>query len=125
MWDLWRILTIDGRLQIAVTLNGVDKTLLFTTTSVINGSQVVTFADPQVKVKKPGCDYVLMRRCHWVSVLGEESYNFNMTGKILSSYFKVSLLKERNKEGKLFLDSFGIKEWGELTFFECLLLVAR
>ncbi|ELK00189.1 Collagen alpha-1(XXI) chain [Pteropus alecto] len=49
MWDLWRILTIDGRLQIAVTLNGVDKTLLFTTTSVINGSQVVTFADPQVK----------------------------------------------------------------------------
>lgn len=57
MWDLWRILTIDGRPQIAVTLNGVDKTLLFTTTSMINGSQVVTFADPQVKVKKPGCDY--------------------------------------------------------------------
>ncbi|XP_019487247.1 PREDICTED: collagen alpha-1(XXI) chain isoform X1 [Hipposideros armiger] len=49
MWDLWRILTIDGRPQIAVTLNSVDKTLLFTTTSVINGSQVVTFADPQVK----------------------------------------------------------------------------
>ncbi|XP_030171598.1 collagen alpha-1(XXI) chain [Lynx canadensis] len=49
MWDLWRILTIDGRPQIAVTLNGVDKTLLFTTTSIINGSQVVTFADSQVK----------------------------------------------------------------------------
>ncbi|KAB0354856.1 hypothetical protein FD755_022315 [Muntiacus reevesi] len=49
MWDLWRILTIDGRPQIAVTLNGVDKTLLFTTTSNINGSQVVTFADPRVK----------------------------------------------------------------------------
>ncbi|KAI4552181.1 hypothetical protein MJT46_016832 [Ovis ammon polii x Ovis aries] len=49
MWDLWRILTIDGRPQIAVTLNGVDKTLLFTTTSIINGSQVVTFADPRVK----------------------------------------------------------------------------
>ncbi|XP_036086862.1 collagen alpha-1(XXI) chain isoform X3 [Rousettus aegyptiacus] len=49
MWDLWRILTIDGRPQIAVTLNGVDKTLLFTTTSMINGSQVVTFAGPQVK----------------------------------------------------------------------------
>ncbi|XP_038410301.1 collagen alpha-1(XXI) chain isoform X2 [Canis lupus familiaris] len=49
MWDLWRILTIDGRPQIAVTLNGVDKTLLFTTTSMINGSQVVTFVDPQVK----------------------------------------------------------------------------
>uniref|UniRef100_A0A2R9B2E7 Collagen alpha-1(XXI) chain n=1 Tax=Pan paniscus TaxID=9597 RepID=A0A2R9B2E7_PANPA len=49
IWDLWRILTIDGRPQIAVTLNGVDKILLFTTTSVINGSQVVTFANPQVK----------------------------------------------------------------------------
>ncbi|XP_021565392.1 collagen alpha-1(XXI) chain [Carlito syrichta] len=49
MWDLWRILTIDGRPQIAVTLNGVEKTLLFTTTSIINGSQVVTFADPRVK----------------------------------------------------------------------------
>ncbi|XP_044773646.1 collagen alpha-1(XXI) chain isoform X1 [Neomonachus schauinslandi] len=50
MWDLWRILTIDGRPQIAVTLNGVDKTLLFITTSIINGSQVVTFADSQVKI---------------------------------------------------------------------------
>ncbi|XP_012585255.1 PREDICTED: collagen alpha-1(XXI) chain [Condylura cristata] len=49
VWDLWRILTIDGRPQIAVTLNGVDKTLLFTTTSIINGSQIVTFADPRVK----------------------------------------------------------------------------
>ncbi|XP_060046808.1 collagen alpha-1(XXI) chain [Erinaceus europaeus] len=49
IWDLWRILTIDGRPQIAVTLNGVDKTLLFTTTSIINGSQVVAFANPQVK----------------------------------------------------------------------------
>nr|XP_011735848.1 collagen alpha-1(XXI) chain isoform X2 [Macaca nemestrina] len=49
IWDLWRILTIDGRPQIAVTLNGVDKILLFTTTSIINGSQVVTFASPQVK----------------------------------------------------------------------------
>uniref|UniRef100_A0A8C9UVR5 Collagen alpha-1(XXI) chain n=1 Tax=Spermophilus dauricus TaxID=99837 RepID=A0A8C9UVR5_SPEDA len=49
VWDLWRILTIDGKPQIAVTLNGVDKTLSFTTTSVINGSQVATFTDPQVK----------------------------------------------------------------------------
>lgn len=57
MWDLWRILTIDGRPQIAVTLNGVDKTLLFITTSIINGSQVVTFADSHVKVKMPGYDY--------------------------------------------------------------------
>ncbi|XP_006893219.1 PREDICTED: collagen alpha-1(XXI) chain [Elephantulus edwardii] len=49
MWDLWRILTIDGRPQIAVTLNGVDKILLFTTTSIFNDTQVVIFADPRVK----------------------------------------------------------------------------
>ncbi|XP_075411078.1 collagen alpha-1(XXI) chain [Tenrec ecaudatus] len=50
IWDLWRILTIDGRPQMAVTLNGVDKTLLFTTTSIINNTQVVTFTDPRVKI---------------------------------------------------------------------------
>ncbi|XP_010627231.1 collagen alpha-1(XXI) chain isoform X2 [Fukomys damarensis] len=49
VWDLWRILTIHGKPQIAVTLNGVDQTLSFTTTSIINGSQVATFTDPQVK----------------------------------------------------------------------------
>ncbi|XP_073937970.1 collagen alpha-1(XXI) chain [Castor canadensis] len=49
VWDLWRILTIDGRPQMAVTLNGVERTLSFTTTSVINGSQTVTFADSRVK----------------------------------------------------------------------------
>uniref|UniRef100_A0A8C5L2X9 Collagen alpha-1(XXI) chain n=1 Tax=Jaculus jaculus TaxID=51337 RepID=A0A8C5L2X9_JACJA len=49
IWDLWRILTIDRRPQIAVTLNGVEKTLSFTTTSIANGSQVVTFADHRVK----------------------------------------------------------------------------
>lgn len=52
MWDLWRILTIDGRPQIAVTLNGVNKNLLFKTTSIINGSQVITFSHPRVKVTK-------------------------------------------------------------------------
>ena len=76
MWDLWRILTIDGRPQIAVTLNGVDKTLLFTTTSIINGSQVVTFADPRVKVKMPGYDCGIHGELasSW-RVLGEESHN--------------------------------------------------
>lgn len=49
VWDLWRILTIHGKPQIAVTLNGVDQTLSFTTTSIINGSQVAIFTDPQVK----------------------------------------------------------------------------
>lgn len=86
MWDLWRILTIDGRPQIAVTLNGVDKTLLFTTTSVINGSQVVTFVDPRVKVMMPRYNYAIHEETLiGLCVLGEESYDFNMTGKISTS----------------------------------------
>nr|XP_056712345.1 collagen alpha-1(XXI) chain [Euleptes europaea] len=48
-WDLWRILSLDGRPQIAVTVNGEDRTLSFTTTSKVNGSQVVTFTAPRVK----------------------------------------------------------------------------
>lgn len=50
-WDLWRILSLDGRPQIAVTVNGEDRTLSFTTTSKFNGSQVVTFTAPRVKVE--------------------------------------------------------------------------
>ncbi|XP_006033984.1 collagen alpha-1(XXI) chain [Alligator sinensis] len=48
-WDLWRILSLDGKPQIAVTVNGEDKTLSFTTTSLINGTQVITFTEPRVK----------------------------------------------------------------------------
>ncbi|CAM5099779.1 unnamed protein product [Eretmochelys imbricata] len=48
-WDLWRILSLDGRPQITVTVNGEDKTLSFTTTSLVNGTQVVTFTAPRVK----------------------------------------------------------------------------
>ncbi|XP_010220706.1 PREDICTED: collagen alpha-1(XXI) chain [Tinamus guttatus] len=48
-WDLWRILSLDKRPQIAVTINGEEKTLSFTTTSLINGTQVITFAEPRVK----------------------------------------------------------------------------
>lgn len=50
-WDLWRILSLDKRPQIAVTINGEEKTLSFTTTSLINGTQVITFAAPRVKVR--------------------------------------------------------------------------
>ncbi|XP_048352900.1 collagen alpha-1(XXI) chain isoform X2 [Sphaerodactylus townsendi] len=48
-WDLWRILSLDGRPQIAVTVSGEDRTLSFTTTSKVNGSQIVTFTAPRVK----------------------------------------------------------------------------
>ncbi|XP_053142419.1 collagen alpha-1(XXI) chain [Hemicordylus capensis] len=48
-WDLWRILSLDGRPQIAVTINGEDRTLSFTTTSIVNDTQVATFTSPRVK----------------------------------------------------------------------------
>ncbi|XP_027551856.1 collagen alpha-1(XXI) chain isoform X2 [Neopelma chrysocephalum] len=49
-WDLWRILSLDKRPQISVTINGAEKTISFTTTSLINGTQVLTFAAPHVKI---------------------------------------------------------------------------
>ncbi|XP_075933348.1 uncharacterized protein col21a1 [Anarhichas minor] len=44
-WDVWRIQTRDGKPQMAVTLNGVESTVKFTTTSeASSGTQTVTFA---------------------------------------------------------------------------------
>ncbi|XP_061141824.1 collagen alpha-1(XXI) chain isoform X2 [Syngnathus typhle] len=44
-WDLWRIQTRDGRPQMAVTMNGLDGTVQFTTTShSLSGTQTVTFS---------------------------------------------------------------------------------
>uniref|UniRef100_A0A8C6SQ06 Collagen alpha-1(XXI) chain n=1 Tax=Neogobius melanostomus TaxID=47308 RepID=A0A8C6SQ06_9GOBI len=44
-WDLWRIQTRDGRPQMAVTLNGYERTVSFTTTSEApSGTQTVTFS---------------------------------------------------------------------------------
>ncbi|XP_066536091.1 collagen alpha-1(XXI) chain isoform X2 [Hoplias malabaricus] len=49
-WDLWRIQTTDGMPQMAVTLNGVDRTLMFTTTSrTPSGTQTVVFKKPPAK----------------------------------------------------------------------------
>ncbi|XP_045076953.1 collagen alpha-1(XXI) chain-like [Coregonus clupeaformis] len=42
-FDLLRILSKDGVTQAAVTLNGVDKCVTFTTTSTTNEEQLVTF----------------------------------------------------------------------------------
>ncbi|XP_076141715.1 uncharacterized protein col21a1 isoform X1 [Alosa pseudoharengus] len=43
-WDLWRIQTQDERPQMAVSLNGYDRTVMFTTTSnSSSGVQMVTF----------------------------------------------------------------------------------
>ncbi|XP_053316567.1 collagen alpha-1(XXI) chain [Spea bombifrons] len=48
-WDLFRIVALDGTIQTAVSLNGEDRTLSFTTTSQSNDTQVVTFTTPGVK----------------------------------------------------------------------------
>lgn len=43
-WDLWRIQTKDEKPQMAVTLNGLDRTVIFTTTSSsASGTQTVVF----------------------------------------------------------------------------------
>ncbi|XP_034041180.1 collagen alpha-1(XXI) chain [Thalassophryne amazonica] len=44
-WDLWRVQTRDGKPQMAVTLNGRDQTVMFTTTSEApSGTQTVAFS---------------------------------------------------------------------------------
>ncbi|XP_062335756.1 collagen alpha-1(XXI) chain [Osmerus eperlanus] len=44
--DLWRVLSRDGETQAAVTLNGRDNTVTFTTTSTSHLEQTVTFTAP-------------------------------------------------------------------------------
>uniref|UniRef100_H2UR78 Collagen alpha-1(XXI) chain n=1 Tax=Takifugu rubripes TaxID=31033 RepID=H2UR78_TAKRU len=51
-WDVWRIQTRDGKPQMAVTLNGADRTVMFTTTSEApSGTQTVTFSHHTSRVK--------------------------------------------------------------------------
>ncbi|XP_056616738.1 collagen alpha-1(XXI) chain isoform X3 [Triplophysa dalaica] len=43
-WDLWRIQTKDEKSQMAVTMNGIERTVMFTTTSrAPSGTQTVVF----------------------------------------------------------------------------------
>ncbi|XP_056116144.1 collagen alpha-1(XXI) chain [Rhinichthys klamathensis goyatoka] len=50
-WDLWRIQTKDEKPQMAVTLNGLDRTVIFTTTtsSTPSGTQTVVFTKTPAK----------------------------------------------------------------------------
>lgn len=51
-WDLWRIQTREGNPQMAVTLSGLDRTVMFTTTSEApSGTQTVTFSKQTERVK--------------------------------------------------------------------------
>lgn len=51
-WDLWRIQTKDEKPQMAVSLNGLDRTVMFTTTtsSTPSGTQTVVFTKLPAKV---------------------------------------------------------------------------
>ncbi|XP_057680160.1 collagen alpha-1(XXI) chain [Corythoichthys intestinalis] len=43
-FDLWRVLSKDRKIQAAVTLNGKDKTVTFTTTKIPNKEQQIVFS---------------------------------------------------------------------------------
>lgn len=50
-WDLWRIQTQDENPQMAISLNGFERTVLFTTTSnSTSGIQTVIFKKGPAKV---------------------------------------------------------------------------
>ncbi|XP_051272806.1 collagen alpha-1(XXI) chain isoform X2 [Dicentrarchus labrax] len=50
-WDVWRIQSRDGKPQMAVTLNGLDRTVKFTTTSEsASGTQTVTFSQQTARL---------------------------------------------------------------------------
>ncbi|XP_072524587.1 uncharacterized protein, partial [Salminus brasiliensis] len=48
-FDLWRVLSEDGVRQVAVTLNGADKSVTFTTTSTMKNEQTIIFNDRGIK----------------------------------------------------------------------------
>lgn len=49
-FDLWRVLSEEGARQVAVTLNGLDKSVTFTSTSTMKKEQTVIFNDRGIKV---------------------------------------------------------------------------
>lgn len=61
-FDLWRVLSMDRKIQAAVTLNGKDKTVAFATTGVKvkeqsvvfqSGFQVWSFSESSVQQQLP------------------------------------------------------------------------
>ncbi|KAB5535859.1 hypothetical protein PHYPO_G00122800, partial [Pangasianodon hypophthalmus] len=48
-FDLWRVLSEEGVRQVAVTLNGLDKSVTFTSTSTMKKEQTVIFNDRGIK----------------------------------------------------------------------------
>lgn len=50
-FDLWRVLSKDGKVQAAVTLNGKDQSVIFVTTRAADQQQRVVFRGFQVSVE--------------------------------------------------------------------------
>ncbi|TTC44335.1 Collagen alpha-1(XXI) chain [Bagarius yarrelli] len=48
-FDLWRVLSDEGARQVAVTLDGLDKSVIFTSTSTMKKEQTVIFNDRGIK----------------------------------------------------------------------------
>ncbi|XP_061096158.1 collagen alpha-1(XXI) chain-like [Conger conger] len=48
-FDLWRIMSKDGIYQAAVTLNGIEKSVTFTTTNAISEEQIVIISNTGIK----------------------------------------------------------------------------
>ncbi|XP_017341298.1 collagen alpha-1(XXI) chain [Ictalurus punctatus] len=61
-FDLWRVLSKDQEVQVAVTLHGEENSVIFTTTNMASGEQVVTF-DAQ------GLQTLFDRRWHQLKIL--------------------------------------------------------
>lgn len=51
-FDLWRVISKDNEVQVAVTLHGQENSVTFTTTNMASGVQVVTFNDQDLQVCK-------------------------------------------------------------------------
>lgn len=49
-FDLWRVLSKDQEVQVAVTLHGQENSITFTTTNMASGLQVVTFDSQGLQV---------------------------------------------------------------------------
>lgn len=49
-FDLWRVLSKDQEVQVSVTLNGLNKSVIFTTTSMANTEQKITFDAQGIQV---------------------------------------------------------------------------
>ncbi|XP_039522343.1 collagen alpha-1(XXI) chain [Pimephales promelas] len=61
-FDLWRVLSKDGQIQAAVSLDGRVRALVFTTTNTVNEEQAVTF-------DAPGIEALFDGRWHQLKVL--------------------------------------------------------